>query len=230
MGYIYKIVNNINNKCYIGQTIRNPEKRWKEHTNSKCKNTALTIAINKYKKENFIFSVILEINNEKLDEMEVEYIKTYNSLSPNGYNLTCGGQSSKIMSEESRIKMRNNKLGDKNPNFGKARTKETKDKISLMKKGENHHFYGQHLSEEHKLKLSKSHKNDDLPMYLVYLKARPSVYQSEGYCIANHPNGKNKTFTSGRLTLEIKYNNALQYLNELNTYNTNAVQRLDVCG
>ena len=28
---IYKITNTINNKCYIGQTIKSAEERWKEH-------------------------------------------------------------------------------------------------------------------------------------------------------------------------------------------------------
>ena len=28
---IYKITNKINNKCYIGQTIKSPEERQKEH-------------------------------------------------------------------------------------------------------------------------------------------------------------------------------------------------------
>ena len=31
MGYIYKIINDINDKIYIGQTIRTIEERWKEH-------------------------------------------------------------------------------------------------------------------------------------------------------------------------------------------------------
>jgi len=31
MGYIYKIINNVNNKIYIGQTSRSIESRWKEH-------------------------------------------------------------------------------------------------------------------------------------------------------------------------------------------------------
>ena len=29
MEYIYKITNTLNNKCYIGETIQTPEKRWK---------------------------------------------------------------------------------------------------------------------------------------------------------------------------------------------------------
>ena len=31
MGYIYKIVNDINDKIYIGQTNRTIQERWKEH-------------------------------------------------------------------------------------------------------------------------------------------------------------------------------------------------------
>jgi hypothetical protein len=34
MGYIYKITNIISNKCYIGETIQLPEKRWKDHKNA----------------------------------------------------------------------------------------------------------------------------------------------------------------------------------------------------
>lgn len=31
IGYIYKITNTVNNKCYIGQTIKSIEFRFKEH-------------------------------------------------------------------------------------------------------------------------------------------------------------------------------------------------------
>lgn len=31
MGYIYKITNILNQKSYIGKTIRDPEIRWNEH-------------------------------------------------------------------------------------------------------------------------------------------------------------------------------------------------------
>ena len=112
--------------------------------------------------------------------------------------------------------MRLSKLGNKNPNFGKPRNDETKKKISESKIGYKHHFYGKELSQEHKLKLSISHKSNNLPMYMVYLKSRPKYYVDEGYTIANHPKGKNKTFVSKKLSLEEKYNKALNYLNELN--------------
>ena len=53
-------------------------------------------------------------------------------------------------------------------------------------------------------------------MYMVYLKSRPNHYVDEGYAITNHPNGKNKSFTSKKLSLKEKYDKALNYLNELN--------------
>ena len=113
--------------------------------------------------------------------------------------------------------MRLSKLGEKNPNFGKPRSDETKEKIKLSKIGEKHHFFGKKFSYEHKLNLSKSHKSSELPMYMVYLKPRPKQYQDEGYSISNHPNGKNKLFTSKKLSLNEKYILALNYLNKLNS-------------
>jgi group I intron endonuclease len=217
MGYIYKIINKINNKIYIGQTIRNPQIRWEEHCKKTDRCLALNNSINKYSKENFILEIICECSNDKLDELEIKYIKELNSLYPNGYNLTSGGQNNnKLMSEISRNRMRIKKIGKDNPNFGKERSFETKKKISDKKSGENHHFYGKELTPEHKLKLSKAQKIDDLPMYLVHLNPRPSAYQAEGYVVCNHPNGKNKYFTSSKLTIEEKYNQALEYLNKLN--------------
>lgn len=113
--------------------------------------------------------------------------------------------------------MSKSKLGEKNPNFGKPRSDEIKKKISKSKQGEKHHFYGKEFTLEHKLNLSRAHKQDDLPMYMVYLKARPQIYQADGYCISNHPNGKNKLFTSGKLSIEEKYKLTQEYLLYLNS-------------
>lgn len=54
-------------------------------------------------------------------------------------------------------------------------------------------------------------------MYMNYLKERPTTSQSEGYCITNHPKGKNKYFTSKLLSLNEKYKLAESYLNSLNS-------------
>jgi group I intron endonuclease len=95
MGYIYKITNIKNNKCYIGETIQNPKKRWKDHRSAikrddGCK--ALKNAINKYGLNNFKFEVIIICFDEDRLIYEKEYIKKYNSMVPNGYNILAGGQ------------------------------------------------------------------------------------------------------------------------------------------
>jgi group I intron endonuclease len=217
MGIIYLIKNKINNKIYIGQTIRTFEKRWKEHCSGNENYSAISKAIKKYGIQNFETEILFECDNNELDEYEKISIEEYNSLCPNGYNIQTGGSLGKEHCIESKEKMRQSKLGVKNHNFGKPRTDKCKQNISISKSGEKHHFYGKELTLEHKLKLSKSHKDDNLPMYLIHLKERPEAYQAEGYLVSNHPKGKNKYFTSKKLTLDEKYNLAISYLNNLNS-------------
>lgn len=96
---IYKITNKINNKCYIGQTIKNAEERWAEHqrhafgTHKNDQNKALYQAIRKYGLENFSFEILQDniTNFEDLDKAEIYWINYYNSFI-NGYNSTQGGQ------------------------------------------------------------------------------------------------------------------------------------------
>jgi group I intron endonuclease len=106
---IYKIVNKINKKIYIGKSI-NIEKRWKEHIRHskeghQSHNIPLHKAIIKYGKENFIFEVIQECDTDILNDLEKFYIKKYNSNNKKiGYNVTNGGDGGPIM------------YGSKNPN------------------------------------------------------------------------------------------------------------------
>lgn len=99
-GYIYKIRNLINDKCYIGQTTATIEHRWGQHTsnNKNEENMIIRKAIKKYGKEFFEISKIEEVINhskdvliELLNELEIMYIEKYNTLQPNGYNITIGG-------------------------------------------------------------------------------------------------------------------------------------------
>lgn len=82
---IYKIENLINHKVYIGQSIH-IERRWKEHCYP-SKNTVIAKAIKKYGKENFSFQVLEECSEQELNEKEQFYIKKFNSVIPNGYNI-----------------------------------------------------------------------------------------------------------------------------------------------
>lgn len=94
---IYKITNLVNNKSYIGQSI-NIDKRIKEHFwKATCEkdisfNSILHQAIRKYGKENFRYEVLKECSVDEIDRLEQEYIKQYNTVSPNGYNILEGGQ------------------------------------------------------------------------------------------------------------------------------------------
>ena len=99
MGLIYKITSP-DGKSYIGQTIRTFEKRVLEHKNPNSRCTVISRAISKYGPENMSFEIVEDdIPMEQLDEKEMFYIIMFNSLTPNGYNLTGGGQDGKFSDE-----------------------------------------------------------------------------------------------------------------------------------
>lgn len=95
MGFIYKITNNINGKCYIGKTERNIQIRWKEHLKNRKALTHLPLykAFNKYGIENFTIEEIEQCSNEELDNREIYWINFFNSYKARkGYNCTSGGE------------------------------------------------------------------------------------------------------------------------------------------
>ena len=90
---IYKIVNTLNNKCYIGQSI-NIQNRLIAHT-MKSAGQYIDKSIQYYGKENFTFEVIEKCSTDKLNEKEIYWIAHFNSYY-DGYNQTLGGQNSPI--------------------------------------------------------------------------------------------------------------------------------------
>jgi group I intron endonuclease len=102
IGLVYKIVNLINNKVYVGQTTRSLERRWYDHSNRKSKSCpALKAAIEKYGKQNFTIEVLEVCESlDKLNEQECFWILKLNTLSPNGYNLMTGGKNQKASEEK----------------------------------------------------------------------------------------------------------------------------------
>jgi len=156
-GIIYKIKNKINDKIYIGQTIHSLKKRVNEHLNKTgCRK--IHYALLKYSIDTFNISVIDNANSiEELNNLEQKYIKQFNSLHPNGYNLTTGGNQN-IMCQETREKLSKSKLKNKNPMYGKPVSKETREKLSEAHSGEKNHFYGKTHTEETKKKMANAKK------------------------------------------------------------------------
>ncbi len=106
MKKIYKIVNTVNDKIYIGKTIKKLEDRFNAHLYeakryAKCclekksfgYNSLLYPAMIKYGCENFKIELISDFPDDvNLENLEIEYIKKFNTCDPNiGYNISPGG-------------------------------------------------------------------------------------------------------------------------------------------
>jgi len=100
--YIYKIVNQINGKVYIGQTkdIQDRFSRYRSTARLGAKNKnykgyqSIHKAFNKYGWKNFLVSIInIAETQTRANDLEIAYIKYYNTYGNNshGYNETPGG-------------------------------------------------------------------------------------------------------------------------------------------
>lgn len=134
---IYKIVNIINNKLYIGQSV-DIYKRWNYHkyelNNNKHFNIHLQNSWNKYGEDNFKFEIIEICPKDRLNDKEKYYIMFYNSNNENGYNISEGGNDS-IITDETKRKMSQSHIGI-------LRTIESRAKQSLKLSGKNNPMYG----------------------------------------------------------------------------------------
>lgn len=116
--HIYMIINHITNKKYIGQHSG-------KLINYKAGGTIINKSFKKHGINNFS-RIILEFWLEppfNLDDIESNYINLYNTVVPNGYNISINGtgrfnydrkpwnKGGGEYSDETRLKMRNSKLG-----------------------------------------------------------------------------------------------------------------------
>ena len=94
MPYIYKIINNLNQKMYIGKTTNTIEHRWKEHCQEykrdQEKSRPLYAAMNKYGLENFTIEKVEECSMDILNKREQFWSEYYGTFKF-GYNATMGG-------------------------------------------------------------------------------------------------------------------------------------------
>ncbi len=142
---VYKIVNLVNDKVYVGQTI-NLRKRYSNHKSS-TGNRFICRAIRKYGIRNFTIEILeLVPDYGKLDEIETKYIQSFQSTNPNiGYNLTDVPMTARghLVSEETRERLREfNRIRasdpKKNPMYGKKHRPESIQKMKDRKKERGH--------------------------------------------------------------------------------------------
>jgi NUMOD3 motif len=164
--YVYLTTNRINGKQYIGDRTCNcvPEKDVYFGSG-----TLISNAVTKYKKENFTKQILEKFNTkqEAFDAQE-KYIIEYNTLIPNGYNISPKGgygipdsylheetkkkigksQSGKKHSEKQNKDHSNTMKGENNPNWG-GKSQKSSETIKKLKHPK---------SEEQKEKLRKALK------------------------------------------------------------------------
>lgn len=222
MGFIYCLTFP-NGKKYVGQTKRTVEQRISAYKQESSKCTLVRKAYEKY--VHFEVCTLLETTNDKLNYWKRFYIKEMNTVTPNGYNLTDGGENG-VHSDETRERMRQahanrvvhdewrkriseGLMGHKHKDETKEKMRQAKLKNPSRPSEENRRKINEKIKTvEVREKGSKSRRKDDfnLPMYIQKVR-KPS---NPGYCVLL-PGQPQKYFTSKFLSMEEKLQLAIQY-------------------
>jgi len=157
---VYKIINKIDGKIYIGSSL-DLKRRFKEHKShlkrDKHCNRYLQRAWNKYGEDNFEFIILNSFESIEckdlliLEQEQIDLFKSYDSSL--GYNLskTADRNSGWHMTESAKQKIREKNSGVLNYFFGKHHTNEVKQLISKVHKGKI-------ISQEHRDSISRVNK------------------------------------------------------------------------
>jgi len=175
--FVYLTTNLVNGKQYVGD-------HSSDNLNDGYLGSGIVIvkAIKKFGKEKFQREILEQFDSKnKAENSQQKYIEQFNTLVPNGYNIspTGGIHWGGVHSEESKQRMSESKKGislnkkhkeslrksmigknkgSSNGMWGKHISKENKQKLSLFHKGKK-------ISEKTKKKISESHKGSNNPMF-----------------------------------------------------------------
>lgn len=147
--YIYKITNKLNGKAYVGQHKVRPGERFLRYMG---KGIAIRAAIGKYGRENFTKEILEEIDDDEkhefTSERERHWIAVLNTMQPNGYNLSPGGEGG--CTREAAAKG----VATRKARGYNRHSEETRRKMSDAAKGRSFsEKHKQHLSDHHHLKM-----------------------------------------------------------------------------
>lgn len=146
---IYKAVNKVNGKIYVGQTTNTLEERKRQHLKKAHGGvkTHFYSAIRKYGDDAFEFSVVCEAKTkEDLNLLETYYIQKYNSIQ-SGYNMVDFGNHNVMCINEVYSKHKS-----------RMQSAETRAKLSATMKKKI--AEGRFFTPEHRRKLSESAKGN----------------------------------------------------------------------
>lgn len=142
--------------CYVGcGLIKARFSHHKRLHNSTCRR--IHNAIKRHGPDNFAFEILEICDDTSIDfvrQREIHWIATLNTLSPNGYNLTTGGEYGYPSLE---TRQRQSDIQKK-----RVFSPEHRARISESKKGEKHHLYGKRLNPQHRAKIAQSNMGRSL--------------------------------------------------------------------
>ena len=166
---LYMIVNDVNDKVYIGITSIGVRQRWYEHLSSarhlEKSNNDMYKDMHKYGEHHF-YPIVLEsgISQEDRDAKERQAIAKYNSYTPNGYNLTLGGFDNQGVQWDASRGVKISEALKGVPKSQAHRDALSKARIGRFTK-ENNPFYQKHHTQVTKNRLSDANTKHSVIMY-----------------------------------------------------------------
>lgn len=154
---VYKITNP-KGAVYIGSSI-DIKRRFNQYKrlNNSGRQPKLYNSFNKYGFDNHTFEILTECERVDLFKLERYYGDLYSSISRK--NLNCSLPKSDdlpyLISEETRVKLSEGRLGNKHWHYGKKLSIEAKIKIANSHKGKKHTL-------EHRMKVSKNSASSNI--------------------------------------------------------------------